>query len=317
MPKPKNLRGKKRRKVNNVVGTTMPQSNPITAKSEIDRILAFACADAPHTRDVYSAITGLEGSINDLSMANFGQIKRIEETVMAALSARIAQANEQWAVRSTIVDVVPGSKVVIDVPKARTALRFYAKADVNTIMTVSCAPVPQSSDPTGFGIAVEARALIFGANARAMAQRVDTKSRIRNTGFCGPISTAWYEPNDQAALKKALHDMFRPSMVHLPSLEGTHEACVPDGWNKASARRLRGLMTLMTRSLLPTKKALGFVGEGKSMMVGAITAAEVAMKKACRSSRPPVHPDGLLHFWFEEQRRLGLTDVTVPLVKLR
>lgn len=320
MPKPKHLRGKKCRKAipGTATGSTQPSSNPPVAKSEIDRILAFArCGDDEHTRAVYSAIIGLDGSFTELSMANFGQMERIEEAVVAALSARIAQTNEQWAVRSTLVEVVPGSKVVIDVPKARTTLRFYAKAEVNTIMTVIAAPVPLSSDPTGFGMAVATRALVFSANARAMVQRADTKSRIRSTGSCSPISTAWYEPNDEAALKKVLRDMSRPSLTQLPLLDGAQEATLPDGWNKPSARRLRGLTTLMTRSMLPTKKALGLVGEGKSIVVGPITTAEVAMKKARRFDRPPVHPDGLPHFWFEELRRLGLTDMTVPLIKLR
>lgn len=318
MPKPKHLRGKTGRNANNASVTAQPLSNPPTKLNEIDRILEFArCGEDEHSRSTYSAILGLQGSITDLSLVNFGQMKRIEEAVAKALLARFAEANDQWAVRSTLIDIVPGSKVVIDVPKARTALRLYAKAEVNTIMTVFPAPVPLSSDPTGFGMAVEARALVFGANAQAFVQRPDTKSRIRNTVSRYPTATAWCESNDATALKKVLRDMFRPSLTQLPVLEGAPETIIPDGWNKASARRLRGLMTLMTRSMLPTKKALGFVGEGKAMVVGPITAAEVAMKKACRSARPPVHPDGLPHFWFEELRRLGLTNVTVPLIKLR
>lgn len=322
LPKPKHLRGKKSRKVSNANAATRAPSNPpdVTPPklSAIERILAFArCGEDGHAGAIYSAIIGLEGSITDLSLANFSQMERLEEAVAAALLARFAQTNDQWAIRSTLADVVPGSKVVIDVPKARAALRFYAKAEVNTIMTVLPAPVPLASDPTGFGMAVEARALVFGPNAQAIMQRADIKSRIRGTGSRSATSMVWYQPNDAAALKKELRNMFRPSWIQLPLLEGAQEAAPPDGWNKASARRLRGLVTLMTRSMLPTKKALGFVGEGKSMAVGAITAAEIGMKKACRSSRPPVHPDGLPHFWFDELRRLGLTDVAVPLIKLR
>lgn len=320
MPKPKNFRGKKRQKGGTGGGTTPPPPPPGSAekKSTIDRIVEFARIDEDaNARAVYPAIIGKQGSITDLAIANVGQMELTKQAVAAALIARIGETDDEWGVRSTLIEVVPGSKVEVDVPKCRKPWRFYAKANVDAVISIIAAPIPLPSDTTGIGVAVAVHALVFGPNARASIQLADSKARMRGGGSSSLSSTIWYETNDEEALKKALRDMFRPSWIDLPLLENALETEVPDGWNKASSRRLRGLLTLMTRSMLPAKKALGFVGEGKSVVVGALTAAEVGMKKARRTSPPPVHPDGLPHFWFGELRRLGLDNIAVPLIKLR
>lgn len=317
MPKSEKVRLKNRRNKTSRRGSTPALHDTAPRMTTIERIFEFSrVAEDANSSAAYHAIIGREGSITDLSVANVARMAQVKDALHSSLFRRISQSEEEWAVRVARIGVEPGSKVDVDIPRCRKEMRPYTKAGVDAIMMTVVAPVPLPSDPTGFGIAFEARAIIFGSGARAAIQRAETTGRTRS-GSPNRSSIAWYSPQDEEALKQALEDMFCPSWIKAPPTEGLPEEEASANWGKTRCRQLRGLVTLMTRSMLPAKKALALVGEGKAMVVGAIAAAEVGMKKASRASPPPVRPDGLPHFWFGEIRRLGLDEISVPQINLR
>lgn len=318
MPKPKKFRKmmSKRAKVPASASTeTIADS---TKRTTIQRILEFAqVADNPNIGACYDAILGAAGSIVDLSLANRAQASTICDAVHKALLRHLIGNEQEWGLQRTRLGSASGAAIEIDVPEVRKASRFYAQAGVDAIAMVVPGPVPDITDPSGFGMALELWTIVFGHDARELIQRADSKLRTRRTRPAPRSSIEWYGADDRAALKTALTNMFCPALTKAPPFDGATEGLTSDEWDTRPARQKRGFVTLMTHSMLPLKKAVTLIGEGKSMVVGAMAAAEVAMKKGKQGSKPTVHPDGLPHFWFQELRRLGLDDIAVPLVKLR
>jgi len=286
--------------------------------SPMQSILEYVgAADDPDALAAYNAIFGIEGPIVDLSIANHVRMSAVRDAVVETMTSHLSQNGQEWGLQVTRLGVVAGSSAEIDVPEVRKQSRIYTQAGVDAITAVVPSPVPLSSDPNGFGIALDSCALVFGPGAESLLQRAELKARPRRKDAPRRTSICWQGPDEADELKAALTRIFRPSLINGIALEGISEAPVSDEWKRRSACRKRGFVTLMMRSMLPLKKSLSLVGESRSLVVGAIAAAEGAMKKAQRDSKPCVHPDGLPHFWFRELRRLGLDDISVPLVKLR
>lgn len=319
MSKPKKQRSQVRKLVKkNTKTSTQAAKTPTAKKSVVERILEFGqVGENLHASSVCHAILGDAGSIVDMSLANQAQMSGILSMAQESVCRYLGENELEWGVQRTRFGVVSGSSAEIDVPRIRKASRFYALAGVDAIVMVVPGPVPLESDRSGFGIALDAYTFVFGPDARSRIHRAEVKSRAHRTASHSRHPMRWYEASEQDALKTELTNMFRPSLIKVPTVDGDKESALPEDWNSRQSRQLRGYVTLMMRSMQPLKKSVVLIGEGRTLMVGAIAQAEENMKKARRGSEPAVHPDGLPHFWFQQLRRLGLDNISVPLIKLR
>jgi hypothetical protein len=75
-------------------------------------------------------------------------------------------------------------------------------------------------------------------------------------------------------------------------------------------------VNLQILSMLPLKLRLSSQWEAKPVLDASLKAAQVRIKQAAKGETPSVHPNGKVHFWFSELRRLKLDQLTVPLIKL-
>lgn len=315
MVKPKHLRNIPTKSARGV--STKPV-RPSPKKPVVDQILEWVLVDEdPYIRDCYEEILGIAGHPLDLVLSNLVLMPKILVAGRRALHRHLVDNGFHWGVQVTRCGVVAGSKVDVDVPAIRKFSSYYSRAGVDAIAMIVPCPVPLASDPCGFGIALDHHSLFFGPHVRAEIQKAELKAhtRSKNAPDRGPIQ--WHEPDDEDGLKATMASMFRPPLTKVPNFEGIEEGPTVGGWNAREARHLRGFLTLVTRSMLPMKKALILIGEGRSVMAGPIAAAEVSIKKGRREGQPLVHPDGLPHFWFRELVRLGRDDLAVPLIKLR
>lgn len=311
MVKPAHLRGKKRGKTKPELGSVEVGGQSVTKLQFIDRMLDHLGLETePVIAERYQAILGKHGSMADVSLGNAELMDRVKRVARKALKQHLAALDHEWAEVVIDVGVAPGSKVEIDLPQARKRCRFLGKAGLDVAALVQVTPVPLETDPLLFGMATKVRAIVFGADARLRLDRALRKSR-------GPRpSVTWYPADDGEAIARVLADMFTAPLTG--GKLGVDDAHVlTDAWTSRAARLDRGFITLMARSMIPLKKAFVFYGEGKSVMAGAVTTAEVALKKAIKVSKPVIHADGLQHFWFGEVQRLQRWDIAVPLIMLR
>lgn len=286
--------------------------------SAIDQILAGARVDEdPKARAAYQAILGIAGVPFDLALTDQALMPKISTTARRALQRHLLDNGLEWGAQVTRVGVVAGSDVEVDVPSIRKLSSYYSRAGVDAITMLVPSPVPLAWHPCGFGQALDVHAVFFGPNVRTAMQKVELKTRSRRTDLPVRDPIQWYAADDDDALKATMSKMFRPPLTKVVDLAGFDQGQPVEGWDSREARQRRGLFTLMTRSMLPLKKAMTLIGEGRSVMAGAIAAAEVSVRKGRREGEPPVHPDGMPHFWFGELRRLDLNDFAVPLIKLR
>ena len=79
----------------------------------------------------------------------------------------------------------------------------------------------------------------------------------------------------------------------------------------------RAFIALQIRSLLPLVKQMIATGQGKEILSPALQAAQMRVNFAAKQQAVPLHWEGLVHFWFSELNRLGFTDQSVPVVRLR
>ena len=60
---------------------------------------------------------------------------------------------------------------------------------------------------------------------------------------------------------------------------------------------------------------IGF-GAGKALVSGVSSRIGYLNKEARKGRTEIIHPDLIVHFWFDELRRLGLDHLSVPAIKL-
>ena len=325
----KRKRFKVKLKRSDIVQPPIEISSTGPAADQIHRFMRTQ--ENPGSCTACNSILGIEGAVAETTVANEVQTSAISESVERSVLRQWRTTPTEWGVQTTRICVVPGSAAVIDVRAARKAFRLYSQADVDAIVIVTVGPVPLETDPLGFGLAVDVRAIVFGPNAQAKLTLIEAKSRPRRAGrpshrgaeprrsgagWMSRSPIVWYKSDDKAALKLELAKLFNPLLTATPEGAG-HQMPMPDSWDEPEAKQLRGFVTLMARSMLPLKKALMLIGAGQSVVIGAIANAELELKKARRASEPVIPADGVPHFWFAELRRLGLDNISVPLVKLR
>lgn len=283
----------------------------------IDRIIDFVgISDDSDMKEAYRAMFGQARPLDDLVASNLGETNKISMALMTDLKRKCTTDSFEVGIQVRRIRVAPGSAVEVDIPSARKAVRLPKDDGVGAIAAIQLYPVPHNSDPRGFGIAVDTVTVFFGTNARSAVTRAEAKARSRNSVRQMYSTSIWLDPNDDDALKNALNQLLRPRFADQAKSQETSLISLPEGWKDDEARALRELVMLQCLSMLPLKKKLIVVGAGRPLLTRALASAEHRMSEVCKGTTSAIHRDGVPHFWFGESRRLGLDDVSVPLIKL-
>jgi len=281
----------------------------------ITQVIDFTTAGADQSViQNYSDIAGIDRPLDDLVSSNVSHLQDFSIDIMKEVCEYLLANQCEIAVKTRRLGVTPASKPVIDVSAARKSASLPKKARINMIAGIHIYPVP-SDDPGGFAIAVDLVQLLFGPDARAEMSRMAFKARRGRVSAMSEHQLEWLDQSDPAKLQAAIDKLIRPTFSLTTREERDAFLLVPDGWSRG--RPERGLMVLAILSMLPVLKKLVSAGAGKPILTAALARLEHDLKLA-RVSRPcTVHRDGVPHFWAAELKRLGLSHLNVPLVKLR
>lgn len=291
-------------------------AEPAARKTLCDRVLEFANAsEAPQLRQKYEAIFGISRPIDDVLAANQFLLKKMVPLASSALDAHVIAHPYPVFRQVTRVEITPGSNAEVSVIAARKAAKIYERAGVDVIAAVRLRPVPHETDANDFALSVELEALFFGENAEA---KVAAKARTsRPPPGVIRSSAQRIDSGDTTALSAAIDRLLKPNFTGLPLEDLFNDPPPPPNWSGSTQRGLRAYVMLMALAQLPLKKMLVLHGAGGPIFAQAIAEAKRALKAACKAAPPVVDRDGVPHFFFPELRRIGLDDVSVPLVKLR
>jgi len=286
-----------------------------STKMPIARVIDFGTADANQSvMQQYRDISGFDRPLDDIVSSNVSYLEELSRDLMKGVSEYLSENQSEIAVKIRRLGVTPASMPVIDVPAARKCASLPKKAGINMIAGIRVYPVP-SDDPGGFATAVDLVQLIFGRDARSEVSRMELKARRRTVSAMSEYQLEWLDQNDPEKLQAAIDKLIRPTFSLTTREEKEAFLLLPDGWSRG--RPERGLMVLAILSMLPLLKKLVSAGAGKPILTAALARLEHDLKLA-RVSRPcTVHRDGVPHFWAAELKRLGLSHLNVPLVKLR
>lgn len=285
-------------------------------KTIVDRIVARAEAtNDPQLSAQYDAIFGRGRPIDDLMATNLELLSRMRPSVLAALRAHLNNHEVPVFRQVTRLGSTPGSNAEISVPAIRKAARLYEQAKIDVIAAVHFIPEPNAADPHGVGFRLELRVLFFGEAADSKVYAKERSSRSRKKFKRSPVQKI--DAGDRTALSEALKQIITPGYTGVPIEDLFLNFEVGSSWADDADRGLRALFTMMARAQLPLKSMLVLHGAGKSVFAHAITEAKRQLDAACKAGPFVIHRDGLVHFFFAELRRLGLHDVSVPLVMLR
>jgi hypothetical protein len=279
----------------------------------IEKVLRFVNPDGDtNTLSRYDSIIGRNFPIDELSASNLSGTARLAEGIANALQRLLTDSPGPVAVRTQRLSVTPGSAAEFDIPAIRKAAMTRG---VNTIAGIRMYPVPEPSDASGLAIAIDMIGLLWGPNVQNLLQRARRTHNARSFRYAESASVAWLQPNDEAGLRKAVQQIVMPCLSLPLSEERASDDVFPANWK--DGRVLRAFIMVQTGSMLAVKRKLIAAGAGKAILTGEIAQAEHRLGEVTKVGPSPIHRDGVVHFWFREMARLGLTGLTVPLIKLR
>jgi hypothetical protein len=300
-------------------GIKMKSQRSNTMKTEarktgaMDKILLYANPhNTPDIRARYAALNGTGRPPEDLLAMNTVQAFALAKGVSEGLLRYFAENPGPVGLQIQRIGVASGAAAIIDLPASRA---MASAKGASVIGGIRFYPLPDPSDSSGFKVVVEAVTIHFGPNARADAERMGGRNRTRDAVGCDRAVSTWFDSTDEKALKDAVSLVIKPLLTLSPAVERGMELLLPEDWN--SKRALRALLMFFAYAMLPTKKKLIALGAGKPIITGELALAEHRLRLACKSGGASVvHRDGVPHFCFSELRRLGLDNLSVPLIEL-
>lgn len=297
-------------------GGTVTSIKSTSKKSLMDRIHEFArTTEAPEVVAFYDSIFGIGRPLDDLVASNQHLLKAMRPLLLSDFEAYLNAQPSRVGREVTRIAVTRGSNADFPIPDVRKAASIYKRAGVDVISTVRFRPVADDGDPNGFAFAVELYALIFGDSAEGKLLAKSRRSR-RGTGL-NRSRRQWIEPHNTEAIRAAVRGLFSTNYTSPPIEDSFVDlAALPD-WSDKNGRNLRAYITMMARAQLPLKYMLVLNGAGGPILARALAEMQHALKESSKDRPPVIHRDGVAHFFFSELRRLGLDDISVPLVRLR
>ena len=143
----------------------MPDKTP--ALTSLERLFKFVNGDEDtQIAAKYAALVGTAYPIGELICSNFPESTALAERVANALQRRLCENPGQVAVRTQRVGLAPGSVPILGVPAFR---KMAITRGADMIGGMHSYPVPDLTDPSGFGIATDLVGVYFGPNARNLA----------------------------------------------------------------------------------------------------------------------------------------------------
>lgn len=314
MVRPINRRKSAIPKISKPTGKLAPEKSRAKKSSPLDLILNHTAAGHdPQIESKYLSLAGKAPHDTFIS-SNRVQMAGIVPPLTDALLNYITENGLEVAVQTTRLGVRPGSAATISATNARKGIQPYRSANLSAVGGLCIAPVPFGADPHGFGLGLTLEVIVFGTNLEARLNR--STRGARNIKKVQPVRTElrFLNPTNREELEAAVKRLLTFPMVDHPDRESAaYEAARPD-WKRKKNRGLRALLTFIARSRLPAKLQLIGIGAGKPLLTGVLARAEHNIRDGSRTSGVALHRDAVEHFWWSELRRLGLDDVSVPLI---
>ena len=264
----------------------------------------------PGLLDNYNGILGVDHPMDELLCSNVGESERVSSGLTTALERHFGAGPRWVGMWSRRFGVTPGSNPEIDVVRLRKMVP--RKAD-DSLGSIDLYPVPQASDPSGFGIAIDVRGMLIGVNGDARFP--SPHARRSRIGSLGNVALTWVPSIDAAELANEVALWVKPRFTLPLELERKIGLNFPDDWE--SGRDLRAITMLEIWSMLPMKKRLFGTGVGRSISIGEFAESDRRLRLACKKGAASIHRDGVPHFWFGEHLRRDITHLAVPLIKIR
>jgi hypothetical protein len=259
----------------------------------------------------YASVVGCN-SIGSLLSSNFVEQSHVRDDASAGLKRIRKEPDMQMAVQIERFHIVPASRVDVSIPQLKSMSRVYTRAGVSSISSLDFVEVPVPHDPLGFGFELVVASVLFGSDIQ---RDIGLTRRLQKQRNSGSMEIDWIDARKKLQVEEAVARVLDPPLVGGPASRRAAELAGIDDWMKGA--RLRAFIKLQMLSMLPLKKRLAAAGRGTQILEPALKAAEVRVKAAAKLERPVIHDDAMLHFWFEELRRLKLDDVRLPLIRLR
>lgn len=280
-----------------------------TASAE-ERIVADA-ADPTHPEIAafYEAVLGIARPVSQALSSDVSAVEACSASINAQLRRAFREGGE-YAVEVTRIGTAPLENVRFDISEARKAATLYSKAGVDVVAGLRLCP---AIDPEiGACMALDQIAIIGGRDAKIKLDDAFMRSRKRDAYRRSPA--VWSPIGRRALMRDSLTALFRPPWHRLPEGDPFYDPDLvfSDDWDPGR----RALMTLMSRSQLPLRNMLVGFGAGKPIVSAAIGSVEHLLKGRCRAGPEIVHRDEIAHRWFDELRRRGLDDISVPVLLL-
>ena len=284
-------------------------------KSTLERVLKFVgAAKFENAQRVYKSIFGVASPVNQLLSSYLATNASLLPQVATALREHLDANPGEVGVQTTRVGNTPGSNAVISLADVKKVLKPYLVSGLDVIARLDLRPVVDGFDAHSFGYAIEVDALIFGPEAQSKLQLAARKSR-RVDPFVR-TDTRWCSSDDFETIDLALASVLKPSFLEPPRVHLFSDLESPANWPTKSQRDLQRYVKAMALAQLPLKKSLLLVGAGRHILLSPIGRAEHSLRVRCKRDQLEIHRDEVPHALFSELRRLGLSDVSVPVVKL-
>ena len=264
----------------------------------------------------YDGLAGCGGK-DVLLGSNLVERTRIREAAGRPMRTVIRQPNIEIAVQMEPVQLSGGSAAMLDIGRAKTSARVFKKTGIASVSGVALYGFPDVRDELRFGILVVVWTVFWGENIRPALEAARARGRTITLDPSLPKATfEWLPPGRKIPLKEALDQLFCSRSFGWPIPDDDEFAAGIAGWTKASFARKRAFTLFQTLSMIAMEWLFFGFNEGEVLMKPIINGAKLRLKS--RKVLPTdVHRDAVAHFWWRELRRLGLSDLTVPLIKLR